>query len=101
MSGKGKSHKPNYKDEKVAIHIIYGKIRIINLPYVKGDEQLSRSQEFIEECEFWEAQRRYEQRAEDREKMGLEDKDPAKTWRCPGEQELRLQGEERLSLIHI
>ena len=96
MSGKGKGPEPNYKDEKVAIHIRYGKIYIVNLPYVKGDEELRRSQEFIKGWEFWEAQRRYEQRAEDREKMGLEDKDPAKTWRCPGEQELRLRGEEEL-----
>ena len=100
MSGKGKGPEPNYKDEKVEIHIRYGKIYIVNLPYVKGDEELRRSQEFIEEGKFWEAQQRYEQRAEDREKMGLEDKDPAKAWRCPGEQELRqelrLQGEEEL-----
>ena len=73
MSGKGKSPEPNYKDEKVAIHIRYGKIYIVNLPYVKGDEELRRSQEFIEEGEFWEAQQRYKQRAEDREKMGLEE----------------------------
>ena len=96
MSGKGKSHNPDYKDEKVAIYVTYGKIYIINLPYVKGDKELRRSQEFIEEGKFWEAQQRYEQRAEDREKMGLEDKDPAKAWRCPGEQELRLRGEEEL-----
>ena len=96
MSGKGKGPEPNYKDEKVAIYATYGKIYIVNLPYVNGDEELRRSQELIEEGKFWEAQRRYKQRAEDREKMGLEDKDPAKTWRCPGEQELRLRGEEEL-----
>ena len=87
--GEGKGREPNYKDEKVAIYVIYGKIYIINLPYVKGDKELRRSQESIEEGKFWEAQQRYEQRAEDREKMGLEDKDPAKAnaWRCPSEQE--------------
>ena len=100
MSGKGKSSEPKYKDEKVAIYITYGKIYIGNLPYVKGDEGLRRSQEFIKGWEFWEVQRRYEQRAEDREKMGLEDRDPAKAWRRPGEQELRqelrLREEEEL-----
>ena len=82
----------------MAIHIRYGKIYIVNLPYMKGDKELRRSQEFIEEGKFWEAQQRYEQRAEDREKMGLEDKDPAKAkaWRCPSEQELRLREEEEL-----
>ena len=94
MSGKGKSHNPDYKDEKVAIHIIYGKIRITNLPHVKGDEGLRRSQEFIKGWEFWEAQRRYEQRSEDREKMGLEDREPAKAWRCPGREEIERVKEE-------
>ena len=37
MSGKGKGREPDYKDEKVAIHIIYGEISIINLSYVEGD----------------------------------------------------------------
>ena len=94
--GDGKGDSPKYMDEKTAIYIRYGEIHIINLPYVKGDEELRRSQELIEEGEFWGAQRRYKQRAEDREKMGLEDKDPAKTWRCPGGQELRLREEEEL-----
>ena len=92
--GEGKGCEPNYKDEKVAIYVTYGKICITNLPYVKGDEGLRRSQEFIEEGEFWEAQQRYEQRAEDRKKKDLEDKDPAEACRCPGEKELRSREEE-------
>ena len=90
--GEGKGCEPNYKDEKVAICVIYGKICITNLPYVKGDEGLRRSQEFIEESELWEAQQCYEQRAEDRKKMDIEDKDQAEA--CPSEKELRSREEE-------
>ena len=67
--GEGKGHEPNYKDEMMAVYVAYGKIYIINLPYVKVDEELRRSQEFIEEGKFWEAQQRYEQRAEDRGRL--------------------------------
>ena len=63
-------------------------IRIKKKPYRKDDIDLIGDQTFLDDGKLREAQKAYEQRAKEREKMGLEDKDSAEAWRCPKEQEL-------------